>query len=86
MACITAAVVGVILNLAVWFAVHTIFGVVDAVDLGPLTLQVPHWSTISWPAAMISLGAIVAVFAFRSPMWLTLSAGVLAGIVVKMVM
>lgn len=43
---ITAAVVGVILNLAVWFAVHTLFGATETVRLGALNLDVPIWSTL----------------------------------------
>ncbi|MBU2328166.1 MAG: chromate efflux transporter, partial [Alphaproteobacteria bacterium] len=47
---ITAAVVGVILNLAVWFALHVVFTRVEPVDLvslAPLTLSVPQpvWSS-----------------------------------------
>ena len=83
MACITAAVVGVILNLAVWFAVHTVFGVVDSVPIGPFSLQVPQWHTVSWFSAAIAAGAIVAVFGFRMPMFLTLGLGVAAGVVAK---
>jgi len=41
LAAITAAVVGVILNLAVWFALHTLFGEVAVVERGVLRLFVP---------------------------------------------
>ena len=47
MAAITAAVVGVILNLAVWFALHTLFGRLTPTALGPWTVEVPVWSCIS---------------------------------------
>ncbi|ATY33905.1 chromate efflux transporter [Sphingomonas psychrotolerans] len=62
---ITAAVVGVILNLAIWFAIHTLFGEVRAVPFAGGTLDVPVPATIDWPALLLTLGAVVAVFRFR---------------------
>ncbi len=41
MSAITAAVVGVILNLAIWFALHTLFAEVATVRLGGLRLDIP---------------------------------------------
>lgn len=50
---ITAAVVGVILNLSLWFALHVFFGTLDAVRLGPMTVLVPEWRSFQiWPAAL----------------------------------
>jgi chromate transporter len=43
---ITAAVVGVIANLAVFFAVHTLFGTVNTAAKGPVALQVPDPTTL----------------------------------------
>jgi chromate transporter len=60
-----AAVAGVVLNLAVWFAVHTAFGTVDDRTYGPVHLPVPEWSTIRWASVAISVLAAVAVFRFR---------------------
>ncbi len=51
---ITAAVVGVILNLAVWFAVHTLFAAVEEVEWGVLHVLLPTWSTIDLPALGIA--------------------------------
>jgi chromate transporter len=62
---ITAAVVGVILNLAIWFSLHTLFGQVDAVRAGPLVLQVPVWGTLDFAAAAIALGAAVATLRYH---------------------
>ncbi|MEM8860316.1 MAG: chromate efflux transporter [Chloroflexota bacterium] len=75
---ITAAVVGVILNLAVWFALQTLFGVVNEVQLGPLRLQIPEWNTIDPFALLIAIGAFVALFRFKLNMLWTLlgSAGI----------
>ena len=62
---ITAAVVGVILNLAIWFSLHTLFAVVDERQHGWLQLHVPAWSSLDPVAAAIAAGAVVATFAFQ---------------------
>jgi chromate transporter len=62
LAAITAAVVGVILNLAVWFALHTLFAEQRAISLGFTTIEVPELGTINWPASVLTLAAVVAVF------------------------
>ncbi len=62
---ITAAVVGVVLNLAIWFSLHTIFATVGEKRLGPLVLQVPVWATLDVAAAAIALGAAVATLYFH---------------------
>ena len=49
---ITAAVVGVILNLSVWFALHVLFETVEKKPLGWVTLQVPQWSSFN-PALFV---------------------------------
>jgi chromate transporter len=61
---ITAAVVGVIANLAVFFAVHTLFGSVDdGRRYGPLRIDVPDWSSVS-PRALV-VGALAFWLLFR---------------------
>lgn len=60
---ITAAVVGVILNLSVWFALHVLFGSVEKEQLGFLTLWIPDISSIQWLA--IGLFMLSAYLAFR---------------------
>lgn len=59
---ITAAVVGVIANLAVYFAVHTLFAEVRERSPGPLRFGVPTWSTFSPAAAAVGALAFVLVF------------------------
>jgi len=44
---ITAAVVGVILNLSIWFALHVFFDIVEPVKHGPLTLWQPTLASIN---------------------------------------
>jgi len=63
---ITAAVVGVILNLAVWFAVHTLFGQVRAVPFAGGTLEVPLLASANWPALILAAAAMVALFRFKA--------------------
>jgi chromate transporter len=70
---ITAAVVGVILNLSIWFALHVIFDVVNDVQLGALHLSVPEWSTLNIPALVLSVLAFVLIFRLHLGMLKTLS-------------
>ena len=62
---ITAAVVGVILNLAVWFGLHVVFEEVQTIASFGLDLDVPVWSSINLAAAALVLAALVAVFRFK---------------------
>lgn len=59
---ITAAVVGVILNLAIWFAIHTLFGRVQNVG----GVDLPVLSSVNVPALLLSAGAMIAVFRFKA--------------------
>jgi chromate transporter len=62
LAAITAAVVGVILNLSVWFALHVLFGQVEERHLGWLRWYAFDPLALDWKAA--SLAAVAAVLAF----------------------
>jgi chromate transporter len=62
---ITAAVVGVILNLALWFAIHTLFGQVRPLATPTGSLEVPVPGSINIPATLLSIGALIAVFRFK---------------------
>ncbi|MEM8631821.1 MAG: chromate efflux transporter [Pseudomonadota bacterium] len=50
---ITAAVVGVILNLSLWFALHVPFTTVTRTRWGPVTLWKPELATIEWLALLL---------------------------------
>jgi len=76
---ITAAVVGVILNLAVWFAVHTLFGQVTVLTAGPLRLELPVPATIILPSALLAVAAAVALFRFKISVLPVLGLSALAG-------
>jgi chromate transporter len=77
---ITAAVVGVILNLAVWFGLHVVFEEVRTIASFGLDLDVPVWSAIDPAAAALVLAALVAVFRFRAGAVTVLAACAAAGI------
>jgi len=62
---VAAAVAGVVLNLAVFFALYTAFGAVDSYAYGPVQLPVPVWSTVKPASIAISAGAAVLVFRLR---------------------
>ncbi len=74
MSAITAAVVGVVLNLACWFALRTLFGEVSDLQAGPFHCSVPIWSTIDWAALVLSAGACVAMLRYGVGMIWTLGA------------
>lgn len=78
---ITAAVVGVILNLAVWFAVQTLFSVVDEWSFGQLRLLIPDLQTLDVAALVIALAAFVALFRYNLSMLTTLALSAGAGMV-----
>ncbi|MEM5473952.1 chromate efflux transporter [Hoeflea sp. AS60] len=77
---ITAAVVGVICNLAVWFALHVLFGRVREAAFWPFTLPVPDVSTFNIAALAIALCASVALLRFHINLFVLLGAATLAGI------
>jgi chromate transporter len=83
LAAITAAVVGVILNLAVWFGLHTLFGAVREVRVGPLVLDVPVPATLDPLALALTVAAMVAIFRFRvGPLWV-IGGSALAGLLLR---
>lgn len=65
---ITAAVVGVILNLAIWFALHVLFAEVHEVRGLGLVLDVPVPTSLDLAALVLTAGAVLAVFRFKAGM------------------
>jgi|SRR6056297_81938 len=51
---ITAAVVGVIANLGLWFGLHVFFGRVDRVAAGPFVLWTPEFATLDWRVVLLA--------------------------------
>ena len=68
---------GAILNLSVWFSIHTLFGAVRQVESGPLDLLVPEWTSIDPAAALLATAAMIAMLRYRVAMhWVLLAAGI----------
>ncbi|MBB6179846.1 chromate transporter [Rhizobium flavum] len=83
MAAITAAVVGVILNLAVWFGLHVLFREVAILKLGPLWWDVPVVSTLDWPSLILTLISALALFRLKQSVITVLVASAVLGVAWK---
>jgi len=81
---ITAAVVGVILNLAIWFALHTLFGEVDERHAFGMVLQIPVPATVNVASLVLSVAAILALFRFKIGMIPTLLGCSAAGVIIHL--
>jgi chromate transporter len=81
---ITAAVVGVVMNLALWFALHVVFGEVRAFELFGIGPDLPVLSSIDWRAALLAAAAIVAMLRFKVGMIPTLAVCAAAGVGLQM--
>lgn len=84
LAAITAAVVGVILNLSIWFAVHTLFRQVTQVRSYGLSFDLPVLTSLNMWAALLAVGAALAIFRFKVGMIPVLVGCALAGVGLNM--
>jgi chromate transporter len=82
---ITAAVVGVIANLAVFFAVHTLFSEVRIEQPGPFRFQVPDLSTFSPRAGAVAVLAFVLLFRLKWSVLRTLGTCAAVGATIHLV-
>lgn len=80
LAAITAAVVGVILNLAIWFAIHAIFRATQRISWGLLSFDAPVVGSLDIWALILAAGAILAMFRFHLGMVATLAGACAAGL------
>lgn len=78
---VTAAVVGVIMNLALWFGLHVVFREVRSVAFLGLSPDWPVLASLDWRAALLSAAAMVAMLRFKTGMIPTLAACAVAGVV-----
>ncbi|MEO1711229.1 MAG: chromate efflux transporter [Pseudomonadota bacterium] len=84
---VTAAVVGVILNLSVWFALNVLFGALDRQQMGQLDVSLPVLSSFNVQTGGLALLAALMLFGLRAGVLTTLAVvaagglllGVLAG-------
>lgn len=78
---ITAAIVGVVLNLSIWFSLHTVFATVSEQHAYGARLLIPDWKTIDPAAVVIVAGAFVAMFRFKAGMIPTLGVSATVGLI-----
>jgi chromate transporter len=86
---ITAAVVGVILNLAIWFGLHVLFADVRPTALVPaigLYLPLPAWSSLDPVAACLFAGSAFLLFVVRAGMVPVLAVSAIAGLLLRLVL
>ena len=83
LAAITAAVVGVILNLSVWFGLHVLFNVVNRME-GTFKPWLPEWQTLDWAALAISVIAALALLRFHLGIPKTLALCAAFGVIWKL--
>jgi chromate transporter len=76
---ITAAVVGVVLNLALWFSLHTLFGEVTNQNFSGLRFPVPQFATLNLMESSIALLAFLLTFVWKKGVGVTLGSSVAAG-------
>jgi chromate transporter len=81
---ITAAVVGVVLNLAIWFALHTVFRETTPVRSYGLSFDMPVFASVDPWALALSIAAIIAIFRFKVGMITTLLACSAVGIILHL--
>jgi chromate transporter len=82
---ITAAVVGVILNLSVWFALHTVFRQTVPVRSLGLSFDMPVWSSIDIAALALAIAAATAIFRFNIGMLTVLAGSCAAGVALRLI-
>ncbi|MBZ3692879.1 chromate efflux transporter [Phyllobacterium calauticae] len=80
MSAITAAVVGVIMNLAIWFALHLLFSEIIHWQAYGINLDVPVAHSINVPSLLLTLASVVAIFRLKLGMIPTLLISSAAGI------
>ena len=76
---ITAAIVGVILNLSAWFTLHSVFRTQQVAHLGPIEIEMPVWSSLDPFALLLAAAALVAMLRFRLGLGWTLAGAALVG-------
>ncbi len=84
LAAITAAVVGVIFNLALWFALHVIFDEVGRIEASFISMAWPVWGTLNWSALALTVLAAVSLFFLHWGVLRTLALAALAGLLLQL--
>lgn len=84
LAAITAAVVGVILNLAVWFSLHVLFRAMQKVSFAGFTWDLPVLASLDPWMGALSAAALIAVFRFHLGLAWLLGGAAIAGMALKL--
>jgi len=77
---ITAAVVGVVLNLALWFGLHVVFGEVTVFEGWGLQVTIPHMDSVDPVSLALGAAALIAVFRFEVGMVRLLAGSAVVGV------
>ena len=77
---ITAAVVGVILNLSIWFSLHVLFAELSSRQSGPFKLLVPDWYSLDWRVLAVGIVSAVMLLWRHQSLMRTLGVAALMGI------
>jgi chromate transporter len=85
LAALTAAVVGVIANLTLWFFVHVLFARVEQIDYAPFHFGLPVWSTLDWRAAVLAALAAFLLFGHKWNIIWVLATSALGGLILSQV-
>ena len=86
LAAVTASVVGVIANLAVWFALHVLFRDHATYSAGPLTLDLPVLASVDVAAVALAALAAVCLFRLKYGVLQTLGITAVAGLILRFVL
>jgi chromate transporter len=81
---ITSAVVGVILNLSIWFALHTVFRETSPVRSFGLSFDMPVISSVDVPALVLAIAAATAIFRFNMGMLTVLAGSCATGVLLRL--
>ncbi len=81
---ITAAVVGVILNLSVWFALNVLFGALRQYSWGPVSIPLPGWDSLNLTAVALTIAAGVLIFRAKLGMATVLALMSVTGIAIQL--
>jgi chromate transporter len=81
---ITAAVVGVILNLSIWFGLHVLFRDLTERSFGPVRLLVPELASLNVGAAVLAALSMLALFRFKLGLPKTLAASAALGAALRL--
>ena len=82
---ITAAIVGVVLNLALWFAINTLFNSVREVNVFGGPVPVPVWSSVDWFAVAVAAVAFIGLWRYRWNVIPVVAASATAGLLYTLI-